>query len=253
MKRKSLISIILFLFIASYLEAQDLDSFMEAGNSFYQNKQYEEAIKSYETILNQGYVSSELYYNLGNAYFRLGQLGKSILYYEKSLKLDPGNEDAAYNLKIVNARTVDKIQEIPPLFFIKWWNMLLAYFTSAGWQIIIFIFYILLLACIGFYFLSGNLQLQKFSFIFGILNLTALILSVILFISSINRESSYNSGILLQSVISAKISPDTQSDDAFVIHEGTKFEIEDKVNNWVKIKLSDGKIGWLPSNSFEVI
>lgn len=252
--RKSLLTILsFFILFYSAITAQDLNSQMESGNNFYQNKQFEEAIKSYESILNQGYVSSELFYNLGNAYYRIGQLGKSILFYEKSLKLDPSNEDAAYNLKIVNARTVDKIQEIPPLFFVKWWNILLTYFTSTGWQIIIFIFYILFLICIGLYFLIRNLQIQKLSFIFGILNFTALVLSVILFISSISRESSYNSGILLKSVLSAKISPDRQSNDAFVIHEGTKFEIEDKVNNWTKIKLSDGKVGWLPSNSFEPI
>lgn len=251
--KKSLLIYLIIFFASSFINAQNLESFMEEGNNFYQNKQYNEAIKSYEAILNQGYVSSELFYNLGNAYFRIGEIGKSILFYEKSLKLDPSNEDAAYNLKIVNARTVDKIKEIPPLFFIKWWNILLTYFTSSQWQVIIFVFYILLLLSIGIYFLTSNLQYQKFSFIFGILNLTALVLSVILFISSINRESSSNSGILLKSVISAKISPDRQSNDAFVIHEGTKFKIDDKVGNWAKIKLSDGKVGWLPINSFEVI
>jgi len=253
MKIIALTYTIILLFTSTFLSAQELKTLMDSGNSFYQNNQYDEAIKSYETILNQGYVSNELFYNLGNSYFRVGQLGKAILFYEKSLKLSPGNDDAAYNLKIANARTIDKIQEIPPIFFVKWWNILLSYFTSAGWQIIIFVFYILLLLCIGSYFLFRNLQVQKFSFIFGILNATALVLSVILFISSITRESSNNSGVLLESVISVKISPDSQSNDAFVIHEGIKFKIEDKVDNWVKIKLSDGKVGWLLINSFEVI
>ena len=94
---------------------------------------------------------------------------------------------------------------------------------------------------------------QKFAFIFGTLNIFVLILSVVLFFSSLSRESSTDYGILLTSVVTAKISPDAQSNDAFVIHEGIKFKIEDEVNNWVKIKLSDGKIGWVPSNTFEVI
>ncbi len=239
--------------ISSFVSAQDLETIMKQGNDFYQNKQYEEAIKSYESILHQGYISSDLFYNLGNAYFRMGHLGKSILYYEKALKISPSNDDAIYNLKIANARTVDKIQEIPPLFFIKWWNILLSAFTSSTWQIIIIIIYLFLLTCIGLYFLIRNLQIQKFAFVFGMLNVAALILAVILFISSINRESFSNNGILISSVISAKISPDQQSNDAFVIHEGIKFEIEDKVGTWTKIKLSDGKIGWIPEGSFEEI
>ena len=190
---------------------------------------------------------------MGNAYYRVGELGKSILYFEKTLKISPNNEDAAYNLRIANARTVDKIQEIPPLFFVKWWNILLSSFTSATWQIIILVFYVLLLVCIGLYFLVRNLQVQKLAFVFGMLNLFAFVLSVILFISSINREIGSKDGILLKSTISAKISPDAQSNDAFVIHEGIKFEIEDKVGAWAKIKLPDGKVGWLPDTSFEEI
>jgi len=251
--KNAVVLIIIFLSSCGFIKAQELDTLMKAGNDYFQNKQFPEAIVSYETILNQGYLSSDLYYNLGNAFYRTGELGKAILYFEKALKISPGNDDAAYNLKIVNARTVDKIQEIPPLFLIKWWNILLSSFTSTGWQVIIFVFYMLLLVCIALYFLIKHLQVQKFSFIFGVLNIIALFFSVILFFSSLSMESSNDHGILLQSVANAKISPDTQSNDAFVIHEGIKFQIEDKVNNWVKIKLSDGKVGWLPANTFEEI
>jgi hypothetical protein len=98
-----------------------------------------------------------------------------------------------------------------------------------------------------------NLQIQKYAFIFGSLNIAALLIAVILFFSSLERESSNDYGILLKSVATAKISPDAQSNDAFVIHEGIKFRIEDEVNNWVKIKLADGKVGWLTENSFDLI
>lgn len=246
--------VVLFLLLGLVVNnAQGLENLMKSGNDFYQNKQYEEAIESYESILKQGYLSSELYYNLGNAYFKIGKIGRAILFYEKSLKIQPNNEDAAHNLKIANARTVDKIQNIPDLFFIKWWNIILSTFTSTGWQMIIFIFYILLLICIAIYFLVRNLQFQKYAFIFGTLNIIALVFSVVLFFASLERESSNDYAILQQSTITAKISPDSQSDDAFVIHEGIKFKIEDQVNNWVKIRLSDGKVGWLPNNVYEVI
>lgn len=253
MNIRSFIAILFVLLYSINIEGQDLQNLMNSGNEFYQNKQYEEAIENYEAILKQGYLSSELYYNLGNAYFKKGKLGRAILFYEKSLKIQPNNEDAVHNLKIANARTVDKIQDVPQLFFIKWWNIILSTFTSTSWQVIIFIFYILLLICVAVYLLIRNLQIQKYAFIFGTLNIGALIFSVILFFASLERESSNDFAILQQSAITAKISPDSQSDDAFVIHEGIKFKIEDQVNNWVKIRLSDGKVGWLPNNVYEVI
>ncbi|MCB9259754.1 MAG: tetratricopeptide repeat protein [Ignavibacteriales bacterium] len=253
MFNKITIYLLVFILGFGFLNAQDLENIMKTGNDFYQNKQYDQAIENYESILMQGYVSSDLYYNLGNSYFRNGDVGKAILNFEKSLKLSPSNEDAAYNLRIANARTVDKIQEIPPIFFIKWWEVLLTTFTSTGWQVIIFIFYIFLLVCIALYFLVRNVQIQKYAFIFGILNIAALVFTVIFFFASLERESSNDYGILLSSVTTAKISPDKSSNDAFVIHEGIKFKIEDEVNNWVKIKLSDGKIGWIPTNTFDII
>ncbi len=253
-KMKNIILIlILTILMVPGLFAQNIETLMEKGNEAYQNNKYYEAIDNYEKIIKQGYIGSELFYNLGNAYFKVNKLGKAILYYEKALKLSPLDEDAAYNLKIAKARTVDKIKEIPQLFIVRWWNILLSTFTVNGWQIIVLVFYFLLLISIAAYFLVKNISIQKISFIFGFFNLFAFIFSVIILIASYSRETSYSYGILQKSAISVKISPDSQSNDAFVLHEGSKFLIEDKVNNWVKIKLADGKVGWLPENSFETI
>ncbi len=252
MKKITLILTVFFL-IGSSIFAQNIETLMKTGNEAYQNNKYSEAIDNYQKIIKQGYISSELFYNLGNAYFKNNKLGKAILYYEKALKLSPLDEDAAYNLKIAKARTVDKIKEIPQLFIVRWWNILLSVFNTSGWQIIVLVFYFLLLASIGVYFLIKNINIQRIAFILGFFNLIAFAISVILLISSYTRETSNNYGILQKSVASVKISPDSQSNDAFVIHEGSKFLIEDKVNNWVKIKLADGKVGWLPENTFETI
>lgn len=251
---KSILNILLLvsLFSSNYF-AQEIESFMKMGNDLYQNKKYEEAINSYEAILKQGFLSSDLYYNLGNAYFKKGDIGRAILNYERSIKIDPTNEDAIYNLKIAKARTVDKIQELPKLFIVKWWEIVLSKFTSTGWQTIIFIFYIILLICIAMYFLVRNVQIRKLSFLIGSVDIFILMLVSFLFFASLQRETSNDYGVLLQSVATVKVSPDSQSDDAFVIHEGIKFKIEDEVDNWAKIKLSDGKVGWLPTNIFDVI
>ncbi len=252
MKKIILILISIFIFYNG-INAQNIETLVKKGNTAYQNNKYSEAIENYQKIIKQGYISSELFYNLGNAYFKNNNLGKAILYYEKSLKLSPLDEDAAYNLKIAKARTVDKIKEVPQIFIVRWWNILLTSFSISGWKIIVLIFYFLLLISIGIFLFIKNANIQRITFVFGLFNLIVFIISVIIFISAYTRTTTTSYGILQKSAVTAKISPDTQSNDAFVIHEGTKFLLEDKVNNWVKIKLADGKIGWLPENTFLTI
>ena len=144
----------------------------------------------------------------------------------------------------------DKIQEVPQLFIIKWWNILVTALSIPGWLTITLFFYILLLVSIGLFVLMKNFKIQREAFIAGVISFTALVIVTIVLIARINLETSSSYGILLNKSQVVKISPDRQSNDAFVIHEGIKFKIEDELNNWTKIKLSDGKVGWLPKNSF---
>ncbi|MCF8242704.1 MAG: tetratricopeptide repeat protein [Melioribacteraceae bacterium] len=223
------------------------------ANDYYQEENYQQAIEVYNEILDMGYVSSSLFYNLGNAHYRLGDLGYAILYYEKGLKLEPNDEDLKYNLKIVKARTIDQIKEVPQIFLIEWWELLLTSFTTSGWAIILITFYILFLISIGLYFLVKSLSVQRTAFFSGIILLAFTLVSVVLFISKVDRDSSADYGVVLEKEIAAKLSPDSKSNDAFVIHEGLKFEIRDQLNDWVQIKLSDGKVGWLPKSSMDSI
>ncbi len=252
-KRISLIVICVILSTSVFNAAQEVDKLMGKANQLYQEEKFDEAVKLYNQIIDNGYEGAELYYNLGNAYFRLGKLGYAILYYEKALKLAPDDSDIEYNLKIAKARTVDRIQEIPQLFFIEWWNVLVASLSITGWATIVLIFYLLLLISIGLFFLSKNIKIQKQAFALGSFSLALLILTAILLFARINRETSSKYGVLTEQVQAVKVSPDENSNDAFVIHEGIKFEIEDELKDWVKIKLSDGKVGWLKKDTFGVI
>ena len=116
---------------------------MQSGNSLYQNNDYDNAIGAYEEVLSLGYESSALYYNLGNSYYRSGKLGDAILNYERALKIEPNDEDVKYNLRIVQARTVDKIQSVPKIFISEWWDVLVTMFPVSGWSVTLIIVYLL--------------------------------------------------------------------------------------------------------------
>jgi tetratricopeptide (TPR) repeat protein len=252
MINRLLFLVIIFL-LAVVAYSAPIDEKMKDANALYQNNQFSDAILIYESILEQDYESASLHYNLGNSYFRIGQIGEAILNYEKGLKIDPDDEDLKYNLKIVQARTVDKIQDVPQIGLVNFWVSILTSLSISGWAAIVVVVYLLLLLSIAVYFLSRNIRLQRISFFWGIFNLLLLVVIVFIFIAAINRETSTDYGVIINETVTVKVSPNEKSEDAFVIHEGLKFAIEDKLQEWTRIKLSDGKSGWLPGSVFKEI
>jgi len=151
---KKLISIIYFLSLGTLIFAQPSAQMKEAERLYSANN-YTEAIKAYESILKQGYESADLYYNLGNAYYKNNEVTKSILNYERAKLLAPGDEDIKFNLELVNQFTVDKIEPLPRPFFVKWWNSLINSNTSNGWaRLSLICFIIALIGASGYIFTS---------------------------------------------------------------------------------------------------
>jgi tetratricopeptide (TPR) repeat protein len=251
--KKLFVNMVLFFAVTFTVSASSLDEMMIKANMFYQESKFDSALTVYKQVTDQGYVSSALYFNIGNSYYRLGEIGKAILNYERGLKLDPSDEDIKYNLQIAQARIVDRIKYVPQIFLVEWWNSLLTFLSVSAWAAVVIIFYISFLIFIGIYFLTKSGRLQRFSFYFGSMNFIALIFIVFLFVARVNRETSKDYGVLVTDTITVKVSPDDKAQDAFVIHEGLKFEIEDELQEWARIKLSDGKVGWLNKSAFELI
>ena len=251
---KSLIKIFVFSFlIINVMSASQIDDLMKQGNAAYQNGNYQNAISDYEKLVNDGYEGVSLYYNLGNAYYKDGKLGYSILYYEKALKLAPNDDDIQHNLAIANSKTIDKINTLPRFFIFQWWESLLSFFSVKGWTYFTYVLFILILAAVGVYFFIKNPLIQRYSFFGGLAILVLFILSAVMLAINVNRQLNVKNGIIIAQAVSAKLSPDTKSNDAFVIHEGLKVKMEDKVDDWVKVRLNDGKIGWLPQNDIAQI
>ncbi|HVN57371.1 MAG TPA: SH3 domain-containing protein [Bacteroidales bacterium] len=251
MKNKAVIFLIFALFSMT-LTAQEgkEQAALKYANSVarYSEGKYQEALNGWMELYNSGYRSASLDYNIGNACFKLNNVPGSILFYERALLLKPGGEDIRYNLQIARSMVVDKLAEIPELFFVTWYNLISLSLSSNHWAIISLVSFILFLCFVSLYFYTRNYRLKVTGFWLGLL---FIIISGSGFaFSSHNRSLVYNNdkAIIFTPVVNGKSSPDNSGNDLFVIHEGTKVSVGEKVGDWYEIRLSDGNKGWVSAN-----
>jgi tetratricopeptide (TPR) repeat protein len=233
--------------------ANQADEMMNKANEFYQQNKFEKAADLYQKLVDENYEGTALYYNLGNAYYKLNKIGYAILNYEKALRLSPGDDDVQHNLALANSKTADKIDTLPQFFLFNWWESLLALFSVSEWTWAAYSFYLILLISIGAFFFIRNPRVQRYSlftsFGFGVIFL----LTAVLLVINLNRDLNVKDAIITEPAVTVKLAPDKDSNDAFVVHEGLKIRVMDKVDNWLKIRLNDGKIGWMPENDLKII
>ena len=217
----------------------------------YKANDFENARAAYEKILELNYKpTAEVYFNLGNCYYKLNNTGHAILNYERALKLNPNDEDIQHNLKLAEQKTVDKIQAVPQLTLLTWWKGFRCSQSAGGWSI--FAAVALWLAFAGFaaYLFTGYKKITAFA---GTLMLVLAIGFGLLAISKSNHDKQSTEAVLLASSAYVKSAPDVKGTDVFMVHEGIKFRILDNVGTWYKIRLADGKTGWLENTSFSRI
>jgi tetratricopeptide (TPR) repeat protein len=246
--------IILLVLLTSVVSfGSELENLFMKANDNYLKGNYEETINIFESIVEKGYEGKSLYYNLGNAYFRAGKLGLAILYYEKAKKLSPADEDINYNLAFANSKIIDNIETLPRFFIFDWWEYILAFLPISGWTYVTYFFYLLTLVSIAYYYITRSLKAQKFAFYGGIAALFLLIISIVLLVVNYNREVNVRFAVITSQEAVTKFSPDQNSKDAFIVHEGLKVRAEDTLNEWTKIKLIDGKVGWVNKDNLKII
>lgn len=245
--------ILFFIFITKIASAEDVGALFQKGMEHYQKGEYEETIKIYESITAKGFQGASLFYNLGNAYFRTGKIGYAVLYYEKAKKLSPSDEDINYNLAFANSKIVDKIETLPRFFIFEWWESILTSLSIAGWTYVTYIFYLLILISIGSYYFARSLKLQRIGFYGGLISTILLLFTAVLLIVNLNREFNVKYAVIIEQEVVTKFSPDQNSKDAFVVHEGLKVRAEDTLTSWVKVKLIDGKVGWVRKTALKDI
>ena len=159
-----LISSAFFIIYCSVVIASQPGDTMQKGNTYYREGDYNKAIEEYKKLVDEGYVGTSLFFNLGNANYRIGKIGYSILYYEKALKLSPSDEDVKHNLDFARLSTVDRIQPLPRFFLFDWWEALLGLFSDNGWAYVVFVLYLLVISLAGAYSYSKTVKQQKIFF-----------------------------------------------------------------------------------------
>jgi tetratricopeptide (TPR) repeat protein len=247
------IVIICALAVPAASTAQEAAVEFSAANELYRGLKYEEAARAYERIVANGFESAALYYNLGNAWYKAGDIPAAILNYERAKRLAPADEDIAHNLALANLRIVDRIEPIPRLFFIEWWDAFVGAASASAWGTsAIVALWVAVILLGAFRILRGRLA-RRLTLVPGVL---ALLFAVLAFTAGGiqgEREASESVAILFAETAPVKSAPDAGSTDLFVLHAGVRVDLLDRVGEWRKVRLADGKIGWLPMTDLSVI
>jgi len=252
-KRHILFLLYISFFVnVAFTQVSNKDKFHQ-GVTYYTAGNYKEALQVWTEIYNTGYRSTNLEYNLANAYFKLNNIPSAILFYERAYLLKPADENVNYNLQVARTLIVDRFQEIPELFFVKWYNFISLFLSTNSWAKISITSFVLFLLFLSLYIYSSRHRHKVFGFWLGIF---FIILSLASYtFAQRNKSLVYDShkAIISSPLVSGKSSPDKSGNDLFVLHEGTKVSVEDEVGEWFEIRLSDGNKGWVPLNSLIII
>jgi len=224
-----------------------------AADSAYVNGNYSEAIQIYEFLLQTG-ESAEVYYNLGNSYFKADNIAKAILNYERALLLDPGNSDIRFNLDVARSKTIDKIDQTPDLFLTVWANSLMNSFSVKAWARIGIVFFVLFLVALAVYLFSKKVIIKKIGFFAAIASIIISCLGNVFAVQQKSRLENRKDAIVISPSVVVRSTPSEDGTSLFILHEGTKVSIkDDSMREWKEIKLEDDKIGWMPISALEQI
>lgn len=239
--------------VFSFSQTEELTSVFEDANRLYLEQKFDAAISRYESIISNGYVNGEVYFNLGNAYYKSGKLQHAILNYERARKFIPNDDDLEFNLQLVNLQLTDKIEAIPELFIYRWADSLLTIFTRETMVWMLYFFFMLSLLSFSYFLFAESYEGRRYSLMSGVICSVLLVIGIANFMIQSYRESDSQFAVVMTDVANIKSAPDSKGNDLFVLHRGLKVQVLDNVNKWFKIRLADGKVGWIPEKEIESI
>lgn len=249
---KKLLLLILIVYSMPVFALDPQAQFQEA-NKFYKEAEFEKAVELYEQLTSEKLYSPELHYNLGNAYYRLNEFAPAILHFEKAIKLDPGMEDARFNLRMARTKIKDKAEILPEPSIVLWWKSLVASKTPDGWTWLSIQFLVLALLAFGFFRLSKKISLKKGGFYTGVFLLLVFFLTSFF---ALNRNKHYvgeYEAIVFTPSVTVLSAPGDNGAGLYVIHDGLKVKITSSSDDWYEIKIPNGEKGWVKKEHLRTI
>jgi tetratricopeptide (TPR) repeat protein len=249
-----MIGLTMVLFAGNLPAFADTPSQMFAqANALYMKGDFSGAVQGYEKILHDGFENGELYFNLGDAYYKTGNIPMAILNYERAQKFMPGDDDLQFNLALANLQIVDKIDVVPRLFIYRWIDDLFSLFSlhTLAWSL--YGVFLLTLSSFGYFLFASSAGMKRATLLGGMICSVILVMGIIMFSAQSYRDAHSEYAIIMADVANIKGAPDNSGNDVFVLHKGLKVQVVDQVDRWLEIRLADGKVGWIPDQDCEII
>jgi len=248
----------LYLFIALVIPIlsfgnDSTQTLFAKGNALYVKAQYKEALTAYQQILDEGYQSAAVYFNMGNASFKNDDIPSALLYYEKAHKLSPGDEDINFNIRFANLKTTDKIDEAPEFFLANWWKALILSLSVNTLSIVSILLVLFGFGVLIIYFFANSVSIKKASFYCSITLFFLGVFTIFIAGMQLNYFSGHRQAIIFSSSVTVKNGPVEKSGNVFVLHDGTKVNILDTSNGWMKIRIGNGNEGWIKASDVKEI
>ena len=252
---KNLIYILFLLVMPLLATAQNTLEYSKAfGDSAYSQARYDDAVRIYETVIENNGGSVELHYNLGNAFFRTNMLGKAILNYERALRYDPTDKDTKANLEYALSMTKDEIAEQYEIFFVTWFKAIVNSIGITSWAVMAIVAFIIMLMSLLFFFFNSKSGIRKTALVFVVLSFFVTIFANVAASHIYNYMNDKSEAIVMREEAYLKSTPDNSGTELVKIHEGRKVKIiDDTMREWKEVELEEGTVGWLPSVAIERI
>ena len=251
--KKNVLLLFCLIFSGLIFSQSENEEYFNKGVELYNKGKYNEAIVEFKEIIENGQHSENLFFNLGNAFYKINDIANSIFYYEKALKLNPKNNDVLNNLAFAQNMLIDKIEILPTNQVLEFLNSISEILNINQWLALgIVLLYFFLLTFILYFFSSKSILKRNYFTAFTIL----LFLSIISFFVGLNKfekQKSKLEAIIFENKIDFRTEPNYRSEILFNLHEGTKVIIKEELNDWALIEISDGNKGWIELQSIKKI
>ncbi len=243
--------IYIFCFLLTWNGLAQNEPIFEQGKEMYKAEKYQQALEQWNKILDNEAHSAALYFNLGNAHYKMNNIGESIYYYEKALQLSPNDSEIKNNLAFAQNATVDDIEPLPETIFSKWYSNLSGILTYNGWAVLSVLFSIGFVFLFLVYYISITEGRKRLFFTGSLIVLGLLMVSFTMAFLMYDQAKNDHPAIIFSEKIEVRSEPNLGSEVSFSLHEGTKVQIISRDSDWVRITIPDGKDGWIPNSDLK--